>query len=303
MNSYKRINGFTLIELAVVLVIIGLLAYFALPMSSTLMTGKSRDLTQAKLKNIEAAILNYVVVNRRLPCPADGRLAVTNPLAGIEDTRNAVQSCTNNQAAGVVPYATIGLSAADGQDAWYNMITYRVAYGLTANNALDMSWCDPAGSAAADTHAVMTTYSICKPTCTATTLATNCTSPMNFLSGKGLNIAVDNLATPTLIMDRATYTGAAYVLISHGENTYGAYTPDGMLRTTATVKVQGTALEPPNANAPTATISSAAEPISPFRDAPYLDFIGNPATYFDDLIVHPSLMSLIQKAQLGPRSH
>lgn len=286
-----RAAGFTLVELAVVLVIIGLLAVLLLPTSATVLDNQNRAQTAQKLKNIDAALNNFVVVHKRLPCPADG-----TALNGIEAPVGGGTSCNANQGNGVVPWATLGLTAADAVDAWSDQITYRVGYGLTAAGALDMTSCDPAGSANSTTGAWgggAANLGLCAATCTGTFSAANCTSPQNFLVGKGLNVSNGT----SLVMDYSNYTGAAYVLTSHGRNNYGALTATGTYQSTAVRAVAGN-LEA--ANIVTTTVTSGVPPT--FNDATFSD-TANVATYFDDLQSHPAVIAVINNAQLGPRSH
>lgn len=294
-----RQSGFTLTELAMVLAIIALLFMFLMPTSTALLNTGKRELTRQRLKTIETALSNYVAVNRRLPCPADG--TVLAGTAGVEGGRNASEDCTNNQVAGVVPYVTLGLTEADINDGWDRRITYRAAYGLTRNNALDMSACDPAGTksvpTATDTSGTAPPGGRCWATCVGTDMAT-CTSPQSYLAGKGFDI---RNGAGNLIMSGASFTGAAYVVISHGENGYGSYDRSGSYQAGAAKGVAGT-IEAFNINGSavsvTAVLPSSA---NTFRDAEYSE--GAVADYFDDFLVRPSVFSIVQRAQLGPRSH
>lgn len=299
-NTRFMEGGFTLTELAVVLVILSFLFVFLMPTSTALLNNQKRDLTKQKLKNIEQALVNFVAVNKRLPCPAVGSVPTGTAGVGSEGGRTS-GDCTNSQASGVVPWLAIGLSENDILDGWDRRITYRAAYSLTRDNVLDMTNCDPGGTAAADTT-TQTTYASpagrCAVTCVSTDMST-CTSPINYLTGKGFDIR-DGAGT-TLLMSVAAYTGAAFVLISHGENGYKAYSIDGGLSTNPAVGVAGT-IEEFNANGPLITVTSTAPTsANTFRDANYSE--GAAATYFDDYILRPSLFSITQRAQLGPRSH
>lgn len=292
-------SGFTLTELAVVLVIVSLLFVFIMPTSTTLLNTGKRELTRQRLKTIDIALTNYVTVNRRLPCPAVGTVAAGT--AGNEGARDATGNCTNNQVSGIVPYVAIGLTEADTNDGWDRRITYRAAFGLTRDGALDMTLCDPAGTKAADVTS-LGSYAApsgrCWSTCVGTGMAT-CTSPQNYLAGKGFWIR--NGDGTLLIMDGAAFTGAAYVLISHGENGYGSYSRSGILQTTSTSGVAGT-IEAFNINGPAVSVTSVLPATAnTFRDTEYSP--GTAATYFDDFLIRPSVYSVIQRAQLGPRSH
>lgn len=296
-----RGSGFTLVELTVVMIIIALLLATLLPTTGAVMTTRNREVTQAKLKVVESTLRNFVAVHKRLPCPANGTLTV-----GTE-ARDPGGDCTGNQSNGVVPWVTLGLGAGDVLDAWNMRLSYRVGFGLTRDNALDMSMCDPASTGPAQTIPPSTTFAvnttptgICDPACTNVSLATNCTAPTWFLHRKGLRVLAANGVTR--IMDPEIHAGAAYVVVSHGENTVGAYDVSGQLRGLPTngVDVAGV-IEAFNSNGPGATITT--DPASStLRDTEY-----SPgqvaATYFDDLILRPSLISVIQSAHLGPRSH
>ena len=294
---HTLVCGFSLVEMALVLGIIGLLLFFMLPTNTTMMVSQRRSTTIQKLANIESALLNYVILNKRLPCPADGTL-----LTGAEGTRDGNGDCTTapvNQGNGVVPWVTLGMALNDVLDSWDNQITYRVGYGLTRNAALDMSSCDPAGTAleTVQTVAPAVNLGLCRATCTGTFAAANCTSPQNFLQRKGLDVR-SNAATT--VMNYTLYTGAAYVLVSHGENGYGAINNNGFYRSTAMIGVAGTTLENANRNLAATTVTANAPPS--FISANYNNG-SDVTTYFDDIVVKPLLFSVISKAQLGPRSH
>lgn len=284
-----------------VLGILGFMMFMFLPSNSTLMSNKAREVTLARLKNIEVALVNYVVVNKRLPCPALGTLAAGAVNAGSEVARDANGDCSANQASGVIPYTTLGLTLADVEDDWNMLPTYRVGFGLTRNNSLDMSMCDPAGTGTTNPAppgvATDTSVGACLSACVNTDLST-CTSPQNFLFRKGLNVQD---STNNLLMNREQFGGAAYVLISHGQNTHGGYSRDGVYRSGVTGGVIGD-LEAVNINGADAAQTIVATPGTAFRDGGYSD-TNAVATYFDDLVIRPSLIAVIQKAQLGPRSH
>jgi hypothetical protein len=126
---------------------------------------------------------------------------------------------------------------------------------------------------------------------------TKCTTPQNYLDRRGLDV---KSSATVVAMNYLQFTGAAFVLISHGENGYGALTNAGAYRSSPMRGIAGTTLEDPNRNLATLTIPAAAPP--QFMSANYSD--ANDATiYFDDIVVRPMVMSVISKAQLGPRTH
>lgn len=283
-----RARGFTLVELSIVLVILALIAGSLFGLSSAMMNIQRGETTRAKLKVIDAALVSFVAINKRLPCPANGTL-----MTGGEDL---AAPCTN-QATGVVPWSVLGLSASDIEDGWGTRITYRIDPYLARTssgghpNPMDMSLCDPAGTmliASVPTNGAppRSTCGIAG-SCVAANLSL-CVTPALFLSGKGLEVR--DAVAGTVLMDPATNTGAAYVLISHGENRSGGYSDGGMILA-ATTAVEGTS----------ETQNRADTSLGYYVDAPQ-KFAAD-ATRFDDYVLRPSLISVIQRAHLGPRSH
>ena len=298
LNAKPLERGFTLVEIAIVVIIMGALFVFLMPLSSCILENQKREITRQKLKNIESAMANYVAINKRLPCPADGTIAPGNANAGVEGARTG-GDCTNNQISGVVPWVTLGLTQADIQDGWYHLITYRAAFSLTRDNVLDMSFCDTAGTKGVDTSSSTAPGGKCWASCLGSDMTT-CTSPQNYLVGKGFDIR--NGSGVNLIMSGSgsSFTGAAYILISHGGNGYGAYDASGSYIAVGT-GITGD-IEAFNINGPAVSVTNTLPlTANTFRDTEFAE--GTAALYFDDHIVRPSVFALIQRAQLGPRSH
>jgi len=273
-----RSRGFTLIELAISLIILSLIGGIFISMAFSIMGGQRASTTRAKLSAIDAALVSFVAINRRLPCPADGRLS-----AGTE-----VSPCVT-QAHGVVPWVSLGLSSQDIEDGWNNRITYRTDARLTNANAMDLSGCDPAGTGTSAVPAPNSTCVSASGPCSAATLA-NCVRPQLVLAGKGLEIRDSTIGAAVMNPGADPATGAAYILISHGENQAGAYSNSGSL------------LDSSNG----VTGTSEAHNSAAFSQAFYVDMpqnFSNTGNRFDDFVLRPSVLSVIQRAHLGPRSH
>lgn len=118
--------GFTLVEMAIVLVIVGLLlGGLLMPLSAQVEQRRIGE-TQKALEEIKEALIGFAIANGRLPCPASATTPTGAAGAGIEPTPIVATGCTNF--AGVLPWATLGVNETD---AWGNRYTYRVTREFT----------------------------------------------------------------------------------------------------------------------------------------------------------------------------
>ena len=282
--------GFTLVEIAVVLFIVGVLIAMAAAVTRGVSAAQKRSLTATKMATVDAALVQFVQQQKRLPCPGNGTLASTDANAGLEANRTlvaGVMQCSN-QTGGVLPWRALGLSENDATDGWDRRFTYRLQATLGADNAMDMSWCDPAGTGPL-------LGGVCNNTgaCTSTT-AGSCTPPNLYLQGKGLEVR--NIAGTVLMFPNGNpagtppYTGAAYVLISPGETGGGGYLGSGNVG--VTTGTDGTEEQKNYAN-----LGLQAY----YVDDSLMDTAG--ATHYDDLVSRPSVLQVVTKAGLGPRTH
>lgn len=120
-------DGFTLTELAVVLVIVALVVgSLLIPLSAQIDIRKTSD-TRTAMAEIREALLGFVAVNGRLPCPAAATLATAAAGAGRELNLSAGGNCLDLNGlpteVGVLPWATLGVNETDG---WGRRYTYRV---------------------------------------------------------------------------------------------------------------------------------------------------------------------------------
>ncbi len=303
--------GFSFLELAIVLVVLGLVMGTGAQIVSL-----STDYNQVKstgnhLDEIEKALVSYAQRQRRLPCPdvntdADGYDGLADP--------EGPGACTNDQGGGQVPYATLGISAEVGdRDGWGDRIVYRVYDGpmpLTASNALDMTACDPGDPRLYECDGPDPQYNpggplldICDgDTADAAELDTNAyndgcigpsasdldddnngnidaqydDNPGNFVHDRGF--AIDDPGG-TRQMSPADGTGAAYVLISYGAD-----------RVPGTPDLAGEAAQ--NANAIGTTF--AAGP-------PYIETYGfDGRANNEDLLRYRTILNIANAASLGP---
>lgn len=267
-------QGVSLVELAIVLAVLGFLAALFLPITNTMMDNNRRQETRAKLEALESAIARFVMTTRRLPCPADGSLAPGDANQGLElDAGGActVDALTN----GVVPWRTLAVAQTEVLDAWGNLVTYRVWGGagvpdsLTAADGMDMSALDPA-------------------TTTAGTVS-------NWLTDRGFRACnASPCGSAAELASKTNGNGVAYFLISHGANKLGAFNSNGTLITTANGPGPGS-LETINRNGQALRTTT---PTDFYMDA---DFSENPASYYDDIVLRPTVIKVALDAGLGPR--
>jgi prepilin-type N-terminal cleavage/methylation domain-containing protein len=123
----SRKAGFTLTEMAVVLVIVALLIGGAMATVSLQVETRNNDETMRRLNAAADAIIAYGIVNKRLPCPA------ISTSSGVEAPYGG-GTCTNNFD-GFLPAQTIGFTPVDSSsfavDVWGNRIRYAVASAVT----------------------------------------------------------------------------------------------------------------------------------------------------------------------------
>nr|WP_315476290.1 hypothetical protein [uncultured Undibacterium sp.] len=302
LNVKRQQTGFALITIVAIVAIIALAVFAKWAMSDAQRRlGKNTAITKV-LSKVDLALVSYVAQHRRLPCPANGLIASGTANVGLE-----LASCAS-QANGVLPWVTLGLSEDESRDPWGARLTYRVDPALTglAPRLMDMSNCDVSGTGSVAGGGACRTPT---PTCVAN--PTTCTSPTTFLAGKGLDVW-DGVGGAggwaTRVNNRVLGTGAAYVVISHGETGAGAYNAGGVLQPgtigpIALLPLPGTQRagddEMPNlADLPLALPATQA---TTYRAATLNTSIS--LSHFDDYLSHPSISEVLKKASLQQRVH
>ena len=270
-GAMSRSRGFSLVELAVALAIIALLIAGALiPLSTQLEVRNAAD-SRRSMESIREAIIGFAQANGRLPCPADGTIAAGAANAGTEQLSGASPNTTCTNVFGVVPWATLGVPEVDG---WGRRFSYWVsqifADGLgtaTFNNPLP----GPSGQ---------------NPACPSPLIPTPTQSSFALCSMGNLTVNTRNESTHV-----ATAVGSALpaVIISHGKNGFGAYTPAGV---TLAAPVGADEIANANHAAAAATFFSRnpTQAASPCSDA-----AGPAFCEFDDIVVMITSNTLIAR--------
>lgn len=199
-------RGFTLAELAVVLVIVGLLLGGLMVPLSAQTDSKARSDNDKAMADISDALVGFAIANGRLPCPALAAIPDTNAGAGLESTNGqpgAALACTNP--AGVLPWATLGVAETDS---WGNRFTYRVTLDFARGATGQTTYTLGAGTCATNNNPPTTPPS--NPQFAAFALCSQ--GDMTILNTVGgTNVSINIPA----------------VVISHGKNGYGAFTSQG----------------------------------------------------------------------------
>ena len=233
----KRNRGFTLAELAVALVIIGLLLASSLIPFSTQIEVRNASDTRRTLDQIKEAVMGFAQANGRLPCPARGQ----TPTGTIDSVvrvppaffaAGAEQYDTTNKQCyvvwGVVPWSTLGVPETD---AWGRRFSYRVSPAFADDPSLT-TW---------QSRSTAYTPPVPPPTYLAQAV-TSPTSPANQTPSCDLTTAPsqstialctfgDIAVLTRSYSDHSVVTplgaGVPAVFVSHGKNGFGAFQSNG----------------------------------------------------------------------------
>jgi len=184
----RKSSGFTLVEMAMVLMIVGLLLGGLVPTISSQMENQRMGETRRQMNDIKEALTGFAVINGRLPCPSDGTAATGSELVTGSGVAAVCTLTSANAARGVLPWATLGVSETD---AWGRRLTYRI----TADFADGAD-----GTGGTCSVAVGVSFQLC--------------------SSANLNVKATSGGS-----DVATAVPA--VVVSHGKNGLGAYPAGG----------------------------------------------------------------------------
>jgi prepilin-type N-terminal cleavage/methylation domain-containing protein len=127
-QTYQR--AFTLIEVAVVLVIVGLVISGLLGSLTAQIEQQKLSETRTTISNIKESLLGYAMANGRFPCPAATPNGVVTALESFVSGGNATNGKCSTFFGGFVPSVTLGLSPTDTEgyvlDGWNNPIRYAI---------------------------------------------------------------------------------------------------------------------------------------------------------------------------------
>ena len=231
-------GGFTLVEIAVVLLIVGLISVFGLRLLSSTNEGLRARLTRQNMDAIKAALQAYMVRAGRLPCPAVETNTTTDATYGLEaPTPGTCTGTTGLDAVafrGVVPWKTLGITTETAFDGWGRQITYAVT-----NTATGLTTATLSGLRGSLTVHTAAPISLGLPA-----------------TGNQIN------ACSTTANDNVCNAAASVMLVSYGQNSFGAYNVTGV-------------------RSPLPTLASEVEN----TDADRNFVLAEPSSNFDDIVV------------------
>jgi prepilin-type N-terminal cleavage/methylation domain-containing protein len=130
-------SGFTLVELAIVVLITGLILVAAASVALPLLRETRMITTEAKIDRIAKTIDFYATQNYRVPCPAKPLTSTANFGAEQANTNAAGVSTTCTATFGIVPFLTLGIPADWARDAWGNYITYAISPAFSQDTTVN----------------------------------------------------------------------------------------------------------------------------------------------------------------------
>ena len=120
---HQKAAGFSLVEMAIVLVIVGLLLAGLLPTISSQIEQQRRNETRKQMEEIKESLVGFAISKGYLPCPA------VSASSGVED--RSATAC--NKRIGFVPWVTLGVSKTDG---WGRIFRYSATHAFTNSSAV-----------------------------------------------------------------------------------------------------------------------------------------------------------------------
>jgi prepilin-type N-terminal cleavage/methylation domain-containing protein len=139
-------SGFSIIEVALVMIIGGILLSLFSGTLITMISGSKMKTTQERMRTINEAIQIYAAANNRLPCVASRTIAANAPAAngyGRETSCSAAEAPgtedTGDVRIGFVPTRVLNIPDETGYDGWGSRIMYAVTESLTTTAGYDLS--------------------------------------------------------------------------------------------------------------------------------------------------------------------
>jgi prepilin-type N-terminal cleavage/methylation domain-containing protein len=203
-------QAFSLVELSVVVAIISVVAVLGLEAAANFVDRTSARITEERLAIADEALVKFVRIYGRLPCPAPRNLIPTGANFGLEDCTIAVWGTNQNYSslvgggvmAGMLPFRTLNLPMNMAVDGFGGKMNYVVTKNLTVAGTGSDRFGHVAGTNITNGIGGITIRS----------------GQLKAQNGCTANCQVLAEASPSA----ATQSGAAYILFSNGRDQRGA---------------------------------------------------------------------------------
>jgi prepilin-type N-terminal cleavage/methylation domain-containing protein len=230
-SENKNQRGFTLIEIAVVLMIMGLIVGAIFSFLTVKYEESYQQLTVTREQKIANSLAFFAQMHGYLPCPGKVKPSA-GILVGNQDTLACVTAIQRN---GIVPFRVLGLTQTDVTDGFGNPISYAVSTtavnptGATQIEAACRTTSSSWNAAGVNTNPTKAQF-CCQKDATPlkvfldpTAMTTANLAASTQISATGANFqAVNTAAGSPSTMSSVSYF--AYVLVSHGKNGMGSFT-------------------------------------------------------------------------------
>jgi prepilin-type N-terminal cleavage/methylation domain-containing protein len=125
---HRTQSGFSLIELALAIVVIALLLGALLVPLGTQVEQRKIAETQRALEEIKEALLGYAMINGNLPRPSPSTVFPGSAISGMASTTDCAGANADRLCTGYLPWSTLGV---ERTDAWGKLFRYSVTPDLT----------------------------------------------------------------------------------------------------------------------------------------------------------------------------
>lgn len=209
MKQIDGNRGFTLVEMTIVFVIMSLVLTVGVSALTAQYETVRLSTTRKNQEIIQQALTNFIARNGRLPCPAVRGLAPGAAGYGVEDgTPGACSGSASSGAGlaivatGIVPFVSLGLNDDTASDGYLNRFSYQVVTSATSPTAT--------GPGGVQMPAGMRGY-------------------ITVHSGSPVAAGLAPAGNQTNFCPLGNYNpcAAVAVIVSHGKNGLGAFTPSG----------------------------------------------------------------------------
>ncbi len=193
MKKISREQGYTLVELVIVLLILGLLLAGILGPLSVRIEQKERQRAQEQLEEIRDAIYGFAITYGRLPCPD----SLSND--GLEDLVGTFPSRTCQNLQGNIPWQDLQVLQ---NDPWGNAYIYKVTGSFADENGVT-SFTPP--TACTGSTAANVSFAVCSE------------GNMNIFDGTGGTKIIDKI--PAIVISKGKHNLPAEDSTDEQENT------------------------------------------------------------------------------------